>query len=125
MRQAIAGYLARARGINCHPDQVIVLSGFQQAIDLIARIHLRERDRAVVENPCYVWTRYTLGAAGATLLTVPVDDDGVIIDRLPEASVRLVCVSPSHQYPTGTFLPLPRRLALLNWASTWARVKST
>jgi GntR family transcriptional regulator/MocR family aminotransferase len=118
LREAIAAYVARARGVTCTPDQVIVTSGAQQSIDLVMRMVLDERSAVVLEDPGYRSLRTIAGLTGATILPVPVDGDGLMVERLPPPSpdLRLACITPSHQYPTGAILPLSRRLELLHWA---------
>ena len=115
LREAICAHLRRARAVNCDPEQVIVVNGSQQALDLIARILLQPGDRVVVEDPSYQGTTEVLRAAAARLLPIPVDEQGLDPARLPP-SARIVFVTPSHQFPTGSILPLARRLALLEWA---------
>jgi GntR family transcriptional regulator / MocR family aminotransferase len=114
LREAIASHLRRSRAVVCEPSQVIVVNGSQQALDLIARVLIERQDRVVIEDPGYQGTREVLRAAGARLLPATVDRDGIDPARLPNA--RLLFVTPSHQFPTGAFLPLARRLELLEWA---------
>jgi GntR family transcriptional regulator/MocR family aminotransferase len=118
LREAIATWIGRSRGVACGPEQVIVTSGAQQSMDLVMRLTLDPGTSAVVEDPCYRWVRRLAGMTGATVHTVPVDAEGLRVDLLPgpETTPRLVCVTPSHQYPTGGVLPLARRLDLLAWA---------
>jgi GntR family transcriptional regulator/MocR family aminotransferase len=85
-------------------------------LDLIARVLLEPGDRVAIENPSYQGTQQILLAAGARLLPVPVDTDGVNPAKLPE-NAHLCFVTPSHQFPTGAILTLARRLALLEWAN--------
>jgi GntR family transcriptional regulator/MocR family aminotransferase len=115
LREAIATHLLRSRAVMCDPSQVLVVNGSQQALDLIARVLIERGDRVAIEDPSYQGTREVLRAAGARLLPVAVDRDGLDPDRLP-ASARAAFVTPSHQFPTGAILPLARRLALLDWA---------
>jgi GntR family transcriptional regulator/MocR family aminotransferase len=101
----------------CEPDHVIVVQGSQQAIDLTVRLLVDPGDTAVLEEPHYTGFSFCLAAAGAKLAYVTADEDGLRAEELeaiPEA--RLVCVTPSHHYPAGGVLSLPRRLALLEWA---------
>jgi GntR family transcriptional regulator/MocR family aminotransferase len=116
LREAIAAYLQRARGVVCDADQVIVVNGFQQALDLTARVLLNPGDRVVVEEPHYRPARVAFQAVGAEIRGVPVDADGLSVADLPHDNTRLLYVTPSHQFPTGAVLPLPRRLDLLAWA---------
>ena len=119
LREAIAAYLHIARGITCEPEQVLVTAGFQGALGLIARVLLRPGDAAWVEDPGYMLARQGLALAGARLVPVPVDGDGLDvaagIARAPDA--RFAVVTPSHQCPLGVTLGLSRRLALLSWAA--------
>jgi GntR family transcriptional regulator/MocR family aminotransferase len=107
--------------VVCDPSQVIVVSGSQQALDLIVRVLIERSDRVALENPCYQGTREVLRAAGARLLPVPVDRDGLNPAKLPERA-RMAFVTPSHQFPSGAILPLARRMALLEWARRNAAV---
>ena len=115
LKEAIAAHLLRSRAVMCDPSQVLVVNGSQQALDLIARVLIERGDRVAIEDPSYQGTREVLRAAGAHLLPVAVDRDGLDPARLP-ASACAAFVTPSHQFPTGAILPLARRLALLDWA---------
>jgi GntR family transcriptional regulator/MocR family aminotransferase len=118
LRQAIADHLAGARAVVGTAEQVIVVSGTQQALDLAARVLLDPGDAVWVEEPGYPPTAAVLTAAGARLVPVPVDGEGlsVVAGRAAEPAARLACVSPSHQYPLGVTMRLERRLELLAWA---------
>jgi GntR family transcriptional regulator/MocR family aminotransferase len=123
LREALAGYLARARGVVSSPDRIVVVQGSQQAIDLATRLLVDPGDAVVLEEPHYTGFSFCLAALGAELVFVPVDEHGLRTDALAGiAEARLACVTPSHQYPAGGVLSLPRRLALLDWArsrSAW------
>jgi GntR family transcriptional regulator/MocR family aminotransferase len=118
LREAIAGYLGRARAVACGPEQVIIVNGSQQALDLTARLLLDPGDVVVIEEPQYQGARKVFLAAGARLAAVPVDDEGLDITTLPTSgpAPKLAYVTPSHQFPTGAVMSLTRRLALLAWA---------
>lgn len=118
LREAIAHYLCRSRAVSCDPDQVIVVNGSQQAFDLVARVLINPRDRVVIEEPQYPGAREAFLGAGARLIAVPVDHEGLEVAKLGRAahSARLVSVTPSHQFPTGVVMSLARRVALLSWA---------
>jgi GntR family transcriptional regulator/MocR family aminotransferase len=119
LREALTDYLRRARGVSCDPDQIIVVNGSQQAFDLAARVLLDPGDAAVIEEPHYHGSRLPFEAAGARLIGIPVDAEGMDTARLPPAGARarLACVTPCHQFPTGVIMPLARRSALLDWAT--------
>lgn len=121
LREAISRYVARSRAVRCTPDQVIVVSGSQQALDLCARLLLDHGEEAAVEEPGYPGARQLFLAHGASLTTMPVTDSGASVDGL-SGRTRLVHVTPSHQFPTGVSMSLARRLELLEWARTHAAV---
>ena len=118
LRVAIAEYLKSARGVRCEADQILILNGSQQALDITARVLLDPDDVAWVEDPGYLGDHAALIAAGARFVGVPVDREGIIVERgiqlAPRA--RLAFVKPSHQYPLGMTMSLARRFALLDWA---------
>jgi GntR family transcriptional regulator / MocR family aminotransferase len=124
LREALADYLRRARGVVCRAEQILVVNGSQQALDLAARVLVDPGDSVAIEEPHYLGARRAFVAAGAALVPVPVDADGLDPARLPRAGghLRLAYLTPSHQFPTGAVLSLARRLALLEWARrtrTW------
>ena len=117
LRSALAGYLRRARGVVCTPEQILVTHGSQQAIDLVGRVLIDPADRVALEEPHYTGFSLPLSAYGAELVSIPVDEQGLCVDELiAQPAVRGVCTTPSHQFPTGGVLSLERRLALLSWA---------
>lgn len=115
LRAAICAHLRRSRAVTCDSEQVIVVNGSQQALDLIARVLFQPGDPVVIEDPSYQGTTEVLRAAATRLIPVAVDEQGLDPGKLPRAA-RAVFVTPSHQFPTGAILPLSRRLALLDWA---------
>ena len=119
LREAIAAYVTTARGGRCAPEQVIVVGGAQQALDLVARVLLDPGDQVWMEDPGYLGARSALQAAGAGVVAVPVDGEGLGVGegerRAPNA--RLAYVSPSHQFPLGGTMSAARRLQLLAWAA--------
>ncbi len=118
LREAISRHVRRFRAVECDPEQVVIVAGARQAFDILARILVDPGDTVVLEEPHFRDARHPLRAAGARLIGVPVDGDGLRVDRLPRAGgVRLIYVTPSHQFPTGAIMSLPRRTALLEWAS--------
>ena len=116
LRQAIAEYLGPARGIQAAAEQVIVVSGSQQALNLVARLMIGSETPVVLECPCYQGAAYVFESYGAKLHPVKVDHAGLDVSRLPRQRVSLIYVTPSHQYPMGATLTLERRLLLLEWA---------
>jgi GntR family transcriptional regulator / MocR family aminotransferase len=116
LRAAIVRHVGVSRGVRADPADVLITNGIQQAIDLIGRVLLEQGACAVVENPGYPPPRLLLESLGARVVTVPVDDEGLVVDALP-GDVRLVYVHPSHQFPLGLAMSLRRRMALLAWAA--------
>jgi GntR family transcriptional regulator/MocR family aminotransferase len=118
LREAIADHVQTARGTRCEAGQVMIVAGAQQAFELACRLLLDPGDRAWMEEPGYPGARSALRAAGARIVPVPVDDEGLDVEhgRRRAGDARLVYVTPSHQYPLGVPMSLSRRLALLGWA---------
>ncbi len=118
LREAIADYVARARAIACSPEQVLVVNGSQQALDLAARVLVDPGDVVLMEEPHYRGARTVMRAAGARIETIAVDEHGLRTEELAARRTlsRLAIVTPSHQFPTGAVMPLGRRLELLSWA---------
>lgn len=119
LRESIAAHIGITRGVHCSPEQIIMTAGSQGALDLAARVLLDPGDRAWVEDPGYLGARGALLAAGARLVPVPVDHEGIVVEAGKQLGpdARLVVATPSHQFPTGVSMSLSRRLALLQWAS--------
>ncbi len=118
LREAVASYLAIARGVRCTYQQVIIISGSQQGMDIIARTLLQPGDAIWMEDPGYQGARWAFQRAGLRLIPVPVDTAGFDLAAgqalYPDA--RLAYVTPSHQFPLGATMSMERRLALLEWA---------
>lgn len=115
LRAAIARHVGVARGVKASADDVVITNGTQQAIDLIARVLASPGDRVVVEDPGYPPPRQLLRTLGLRVVGVAVDREGLVVGEIP-STARLVYVTPSHQYPLGVAMSLPRRLSLLAWA---------
>jgi GntR family transcriptional regulator/MocR family aminotransferase len=118
LREAVAEYLGRSRGVMCRPEQVAIVSGVQEALDLTARVLLNPGDRVCLENPGYPGALLAFQAFRAAIRGVAVDNDGMDIGKLPAHGVRMIYVTPAHQFPLGTTMSLARRLQLLEWART-------
>jgi GntR family transcriptional regulator / MocR family aminotransferase len=119
LRIAIAQYLKQSRAVVCDPNQIVIVSGSQQAISLAARILLDESDYVAMENPGYRLAWRVFSSQGAKILPIPVDEDGIQIAQLrkqADKAPKLVYLTPSHQYPLGVALSVARRIELLEWA---------
>lgn len=119
LREAVAEYVGSARGIPCTREQIMVVSGLQQALDTTARILLDEGDPVWMEDPGYPGACAVLGSAGVEICAVPVDGEGLdpSFGERHHANARLAYVTPAHQAPLGKVLSLARRMQLLDWAS--------
>jgi GntR family transcriptional regulator / MocR family aminotransferase len=115
LREAIARHIAISRGVLGSPEDMVITNGTQQALDIIARVLLAPGDCIAVEDPGYSPPQHLFESLGLDVQGVPVDRRGLVVEQL-SPSVRLVYVTPSHQYPLGVSMSLQRRLALLAWA---------
>ena len=116
LRKAIADHLGPARGITATPEQIIVVSGSQGALNLVARLLVDRGTNVVIECPSYQGAAFLFESFGANLIPVRVDEHGIDTSNLPRERADLIFVTPSHQYPMGATLPLHRRVELLDWA---------
>ena len=116
LRKAVAEYLRTARGVTCSDNQVIIVSGIQEALDLVARLLLNRGDRVLIEDPGYQGAYAVFDAAGARLQSVEIDDDGACPKKGAFRNSRLLYVTPGHQFPMGTTMSHSRRLFLLDCA---------
>ncbi|HEY2782392.1 MAG TPA: PLP-dependent aminotransferase family protein [Steroidobacteraceae bacterium] len=117
LRHALADYLARRRAVICDPANILIVGGMQQAVALVCRVLLDVRDSVVVEDPHYRLAVDALKAHGARTLSVRTDSEGLVVRELPKSPVRLVFVTPAHQFPSGTIMSISRRMELLRWAN--------
>ena len=119
LRNAIAEYLRTSRGVRCIAEQIVVVSGIQQALDLLARLLLKRGDSIWMEDPGYFGARIAFDNVGARMVAVPVDEEGLSVSAgikiCPDA--KGLYVTPAHQFPLGVTMSLERRMALLSWAS--------
>jgi len=115
LRNEIAAYVARSRAVECTPEQVLILNGSQQALELCARVLCDPGDVAAFENPGYLGTQRIFQACGIQLAPARVDDQGIVVDDLAKRA-KLIYVTPSHQFPIGVAMALSRRLELIAWA---------
>lgn len=117
LRRAICDYVVDQRGVNCHPDQIVITAGTTQAIGIAATLLIGDRRDVVLEDPITRDIQLIIRSQGGTIHPVPVDGSGLVTDLLPiSISPAFVYVTPSHQFPIGGTLPIQRRIALLNYA---------
>ncbi len=118
LRRALQKHLSQSRGLTCAMEQILIVNGSQQALDLCARLLINPGDQVIVENPGYRMAHHAFEAYGARLWSAPVDAQGLVTQRLAAAGdAKLAYVTPTHQFPLGAFLPMARRRQLLDWAA--------
>jgi GntR family transcriptional regulator / MocR family aminotransferase len=116
LRRAVADYLNTSRGTRCAPEQVMIVSGTQEALDLTGRLILNPGDQACVEEPGYPGAAMAFEAMGAKICAVPVDSEGMELPGPGARKAKLLYITPGHQFPAGVTMSLARRLQLLAWA---------
>jgi len=116
LREAVADYVTTSRGVRCTTEQIAIVSGVQEALDLTARLVLNPGDRVCMENPGYVGAAMVFESIGAKISALAVDHEGMELRASGLRGARLVYVTPGHQFPLGISMSLPRRLQLLEWA---------
>lgn len=119
LRQATASYLHTSRGVNCSVEQVVIVSGVQEGLDLAARLLLNAGDKVLVEDPGYQGAYSVFQAAGARIVSAHLDAEGAAPKEADFRGCRLAYVTPGHQYPVGMTMSLQRRLQLLAWAKKY------
>ncbi|WP_375199862.1 PLP-dependent aminotransferase family protein [Bacillus sp. RS11] len=117
LRQTLAHYLLRTRGVHCHPEQIVITSGATQALTLVSRLLLSPNDIAIIEDPITNDIQTIFKSSGASLYPIPVDEYGMKTALIPEnLHPKFVFLTPSHQFPLGGTLPIQRRIQLINFA---------
>jgi GntR family transcriptional regulator/MocR family aminotransferase len=117
LRQVLAAYLGRVRGVDADPQRLLICAGFTQGLHLLAHtLRARGARTVALEDPGLPHRAPILRQAGLAVLPIPVDADGILVDQLPEQGVDAVLTTPAHQFPTGAIMAPTRREALLAWA---------
>jgi GntR family transcriptional regulator/MocR family aminotransferase len=118
LREALAGYLGSSRGVNCSPDQIVIVSGVQQGLDLLARFLVKPGEAVWMEDPGYFGATAAFRNAGARIIPVPVDEHGLMVSKGKQlcSQAKAAYLTPAHQFPLGMTMPLVRRAAVLAWA---------
>jgi GntR family transcriptional regulator/MocR family aminotransferase len=118
LRDCVAAYLHASRGLRCDPEQIVITTGSQSALDLSFRLLIDPGDIVAVEDPGYLGARLAVESAGGVAVAVPVDSQGIRASELADMkqTPKAVFVTPTHQFPTGATMTLERRLQLIDWA---------
>jgi len=117
LREALVGYLGRARGTDAEPEHILVCTGFMQALSLLCRaLRAHGVERIALEDPGWHSHRLIVEQAGLEVIAIPVDEHGLCVEELADSDATAVVVTPAHQFPTGAVLAPQRRTALIEWA---------
>lgn len=119
LREAIASYLYRARGVHCMPEQILIGAGNEYLLLLLVQL-LGGNCSVVMESPTYMQAYEVLRHAGCQVRAAGMDEDGLLRAELERAPADVIYIMPSHQFPVGTVMPLKRRQELLDWAESAA-----
>lgn len=118
LREALANYLRASRGLDCTPERIIITTGAQQAANIAIELTMNPGDEVYLEDPGYIGMRSAFIKHGCRITGLPVAENGLPSEHLPqEPKGKLLCVTPTHQYPLGGIMPLAERLKVLQWAS--------
>lgn len=116
LRQEIATYLLQSRGVHTRPEQILITSGTQSAVEIICRLLKLQGKEVAIEEPGYSGVRTVFVDQGCEMVPVPLEKDGLSIYHLQKSKAKAVYVTPSHQFPFGMILPVGKRTQMLNWA---------
>ncbi|MGW9607643.1 MocR-like pyridoxine biosynthesis transcription factor PdxR, partial [Heyndrickxia sporothermodurans] len=117
LRTVLSDYLLRTRGVECHPDQLVITTGATQALTLIAKLLISANDKVIIEDPITHEIQTIFQSYGASLLPIRVDENGMDTNQIPqEIKPAFIFVTPSHQFPIGGTLPIQRRIQLIEFA---------
>jgi len=117
LRQVLSRYLLKTRGVDCHPEQIVITSGATQALTLVSKLLLSPDDTVIMEDPITNDIQTIFKTSGALLYPIPVDEYGMKTSLLPLNNIpRFIFVTPSHQFPLGGTLPIQRRIQLINYS---------
>lgn len=116
LRIEMMDYLNKSRGVSCTPEQIIITSGFEQCLSLLCQIFRNNFSKVALEDPGYIGARKIFNNNGYDVVPISLDKDGINIAELENNSAKIVYVTPSHQFPTGSVMPIQKRLQLLDWA---------
>ncbi|WP_332647272.1 MocR-like pyridoxine biosynthesis transcription factor PdxR [Lysinibacillus sp. 54212] len=117
LRTVLSRYLLKTRGVNCHPDQIVITSGATQALTLVSKLLLSKGDMVAMEDPITNDIQTIFRATGSSILPIPVDEFGMKTSLLPEnKDPKFIFITPSHQFPIGGTLPIQRRIQLIDYS---------
>lgn len=116
LRIQLMKYLYHSRGVNCKPEQIVICSGTQSALEIMIRIFPYAEKKVAMEEPCYNGASVIFRNNGFNISPIPICEDGIGLNELAASSARMVHIAPSHQFPMGVVMPIHKRIEILNWA---------
>ncbi len=116
LRIQLMKYLYHSRGVNCKPEQIVICSGTQSALQIMIKIFPYAEKKVAMEEPCYDGASIIFRSNGFEILPIPVCENGIELNKLATSSARMVHIAPSHQFPMGTVMPIHKRIEILKWA---------
>lgn len=116
LREALARHLSVARGVNCQAEQIVLTGGHQQSLELLAALFPKNDRTFAMEDPGYAGTRSVMIQNGFSVTPIPLEADGVSLQAVQPLRRTLLYLTPSHQFPLGSVLPVSKRISLLQWA---------
>ncbi|MEA4828115.1 MAG: PLP-dependent aminotransferase family protein [Clostridium sp.] len=116
LRIQLMKYLYHSRGVNCKPEQIVICSGTQSALQIMIKIFPYAEKKVAMEEPCYDGASIIFRSNGFEILPIPVCENGIELNKLAASSARMVHIAPSHQFPMGAVMPIHRRIEILKWA---------
>ena len=117
LRYELARHLKLSLGVGCSEEQIVITGGHRQSLALLCRLFSGENRYFAMENPCYDGTRIAMQLNGYSVIPIPLEHDGISVASAERLSNVLLYITPSHQFPMGSILPIAKRLALLQWAA--------
>lgn len=109
-------YLNKSRGVTCSPEQIIISSGMEYSLDLLCQLFREDFNEVALEDPGYMVVSDLFKNNGYNITPISLEEDGINLEELNNSSAKIVYVTPSHQFPTGSVMPIKKRLRLLDWA---------
>ncbi|MEG6521795.1 MocR-like pyridoxine biosynthesis transcription factor PdxR [Desulfotomaculum sp. 1211_IL3151] len=116
LRIQLMEYLYHSRGTNCKPEQLVICSGTQSALEIMIKIFPYAKKKVAMEEPCYNGASVIFRSNGFNISPIPIYEDGIGLNELAASSAKVVHIAPSHQFPMGAVMPIHKRIEILNWA---------
>ncbi len=122
LRIQLMEYLYHSRGVNCKPEQIVICSGTQSALEIMIKIFPYVEKKVAMEEPCYNGASIIFRSNGFNISPIPICEDGIGLNELAASPARMVYITPSHQFPMGAVMPIQKRIEILNWAREYDNI---